>query len=561
MKPESWKQLDQLFHEALALPPDECDAFLNDACAGDDSLRHQVEALLSAHGKAGSFIEKPALEVEARFIAKDQTESTVGQTIGHYKIISQLGVGGMGEVYLAEDTTLGRKVAIKLLPADFTHDDDRVRRFQQEARAASALNHPNIITIFEIGEVENRHFIATEFIDGHTLRQHIGGSQSNSVGEESLTLEKLKLEEILSISIQIADALAAAHEVGIVHRDIKPENIMVRRRDSYVKVLDFGLAKLTDAANASIDPEGPTRAQVRTSVGIVMGTPSYMSPEQTRGATIDARTDVWSLGVVIYELIAGCPPFKRPTSSEVIALILEREPPPLALYARNVPVELERIVSKALTKDKEERYQTAKDLLVDLRRLKQRIDVEAEIDRNSQPREVQELRSDSVPARIVTAEQQTNATVIDVQKTTAAPATTSSIARIGKTARSRTGVILLGTLILAGAAGWFIWRRANVKWAEAQVPKIEALAQAQKFYEAYELAVPAQKYLPQDATITRLMPIISNTISVKTDPAGAQVYLRRFVPDDAGKSASRQLVGTTPLENLRVARAQLHSLH
>ena len=246
MKPESWKQLDQLFHEALALPPDECDAFLNDACAGEDSLRHQVEALLSAHGKAGSFIEKPALEVEARSIAKDQTESAVGQTIGHYKIISQLGVGGMGEVYLAEDTTLGRKVAIKLLPADFTHDDDRVRRFQQEARAASALNHPNIITIFEIGEVENRNFIATEFIDGHTLRQHIGGSQSNSVGEESRALEKLKLEEILSISIQIADALAAAHEVGIVHRDIKPENIMVRRRDSYVKVLDFGLAKLTD---------------------------------------------------------------------------------------------------------------------------------------------------------------------------------------------------------------------------------------------------------------------------------------------------------------------------
>src|SRR5215204_691823 len=179
MKSESWKQLDQLFHEALALPVDECDAFLNDACAGEDSLRQQVEALLSAHGKAGSFIEKRALEVEARSIAKDQIESTVGQTIGHYKIISQLGVGGMGEVYLAEDTTLGRKVAIKLLPADFTHDEDRVRRFQQEARAASALNHPNIITIFEIGEVENRNFIASEFIDGHTLRQHIGGSQSN----------------------------------------------------------------------------------------------------------------------------------------------------------------------------------------------------------------------------------------------------------------------------------------------------------------------------------------------------------------------------------------------
>jgi serine/threonine protein kinase len=386
MKPENWKQLDRLFHEALTLPPDERNVFINNACGGDDSLRHQVEALLSAHGKAGSFIEKPALEVEARSIAKDQTESAVGQTIGHYKIISQLGVGGMGEVYLAEDTSLGRKVAIKLLPVDFTRDDDRVRRFQQEARAASALNHPNIITIFEIGEVESRHFLATEFIDGHTLRQHIGGSQTTDA-DKSRTREQLKVNEILNIAIQIADALAAAHEAGIVHRDIKPENIMLRRRDSYVKVLDFGLAKLTDAANTSVDPEAPTKAQVKTGAGIVMGTPSYMSPEQARGATIDARTDVWSLGVVIYELVAGCPPFERSTPSEVIALILEREPPPLLRYARDIPAELERIVSKALTKDKEERYQTAKDLLVDLRRLKQRLDVEADIERNSQGRE------------------------------------------------------------------------------------------------------------------------------------------------------------------------------
>jgi serine/threonine-protein kinase len=314
----------------------------------------------------------------------------------------------MGEVYLAEDTSLGRKVAIKLLPVDFTRDDDRVRRFQQEARAASALNHPNIITIFEIGEVESRHFLATEFIDGHTLRQHIGGSQTTDA-DKSRTREQLKVNEILNIAIQIADALAAAHEAGIVHRDIKPENIMLRRRDSYVKVLDFGLAKLTDAANTSVDPEAPTKAQVKTGAGIVMGTPSYMSPEQARGATIDARTDVWSLGVVIYELVAGCPPFERSTPSEVIALILEREPPPLLRYARDIPAELERIVSKALTKDKEERYQTAKDLLVDLRRLKQRLDVEADIERNSQGREIDGNKS-VVPSREVTVKGSTVAT-------------------------------------------------------------------------------------------------------------------------------------------------------
>ena len=238
----------------------------------------------------------------------------------------------------------------------FTRDRDRLRRFQQEARAASALNHPNIITIFEIGEFAGRHFIVTEFIDGATLRQHFFGEGRHTSGKP------LRLREVLDIAIQTADALAAAHEAGIVHRDIKPENIMVRRRDRYVKVLDFGLAKLTEGPAAEVDTEAPTRTQVRTSAGLVMGTASYMSPEQARGEKVDARTDIWSLGVVLYEMVAGSAPFERSTPSEVIALILEREPPPLARYAREVPPELERIVNKALTKDKEERYQTAKDL-------------------------------------------------------------------------------------------------------------------------------------------------------------------------------------------------------
>ncbi len=380
MKPESWQQLDNLFHSALERVPEGRAAFLDGACAGDDQLRKQVEALLAAHEKAGSFIEGSAMEVEARRVAADPEDRAAefanGKAVSHYRIISPLGSGGMGDVYLAQDTVLNRQVALKLLPEYFTRDTDRLRRFQQEARAASALNHPNIITIYEIGQVDDRHFIATEFIDGETLRQKFFGQGTNTSGKQ------LRLRQVLDIAIQTADALAAAHEAGIVHRDIKPENLMVRRRDSYMKVLDFGLAKLTEDA---VDSESPTRAQVNTRAGIVMGTPSYMSPEQARGEQVDARTDIWSLGVVLYELVAGCVPFERSTPSEVIALILERAPPPLARYAREVPTELERIVSKALTKDREERYQTAKDVLIDLRRLRQQLEVKAEVDRLATP--------------------------------------------------------------------------------------------------------------------------------------------------------------------------------
>jgi len=279
----------------------------------------------------------------------------------------------MGEVYLAEDGRLGRKVALKLLSADFTRDVDRVRRFQQEARAASALNHPNIITIFEIGQFDTSHFIATEFIDGSTLRHRMYAGMST--------------REALDVAIQITTALSAAHSAGIIHRDVKPENIMLRP-DGFIKVLDFGLAKLTEKSAeweaAGGDPEAATRALVTTDPGIVMGTISYMSPEQARGLRADERTDIFSLGVVLYEMVAGRKPFDGGTISDVIALILGKEPPLLARYSQDVPAELERIATKALTKDREERYQTAKDMLIDLKRLKQRMDVQAELERTGQ---------------------------------------------------------------------------------------------------------------------------------------------------------------------------------
>ncbi|MBZ5537091.1 MAG: protein kinase [Acidobacteriia bacterium] len=291
-----------------------------------------------------------------------------GTSFSHYRILSLLGSGGMGEVYLAEDTRLGRKVALKLLPAEFIQDQERMHRFEQEARAASALNHPNIITIFDVGRVENFNFIATEFIEGETLRRYLAKA-------------KLSLRDAVDVAVQVAGALSAAHRVGIVHRDIKPENIMLRP-DGYVKVLDFGLAKLTEPTPS--DSESPTRATVKTETGVVVGTVSYMSPEQVRGAAVDARTDIFSLGVVLYEMVAGIPPFEGGSKSEVIAAILDREPPPLARYARDVPNEVERIVSKALRKDREVRYQTARDFQIDLKSLKEDLEFEAKRERVGQ---------------------------------------------------------------------------------------------------------------------------------------------------------------------------------
>jgi serine/threonine protein kinase/Tfp pilus assembly protein PilF len=290
--------------------------------------------------------------------------------LSHYRIVSKIGAGGMGEVYLAHDTKLDRRVALKVLPGDLAADQTRMRRFILEAKSASALNHPNIITIHEIEEIDSVNFIATEFIDGETLRQHISAG--------------MKLVEILEVAIQTASALAAAHAAGIIHRDIKPENIMVRR-DGYIKVLDFGLAKLAEPLGFLTDPEAPTQAMVNTGAGTVMGTVVYMSPEQAKGVKVDERTDLWSLGVVIYEMVTGHVPFFGETPTETISLILQKERTSLTHYGHEVPAELERIVNKALTKNCEERYQSAKDLLIDLRNLKRKLEVDAEIDRTVSP--------------------------------------------------------------------------------------------------------------------------------------------------------------------------------
>jgi serine/threonine protein kinase len=294
----------------------------------------------------------------------------IGKTIAHYQILGKLGEGGMGVVYKARDNHLDRLVALKVLPPEKVADPERKRRFVQEAKAASALNHPNIITIYGIDQVDSVHFIASEFIDGQTLR-------------ERMRKEPLKLGQALDLAVQISSALSAAHAAGIIHRDIKPDNIMLRR-DGIVKVLDFGLAKLTEPPPAQmVDTEAPTRAVVKTEPGVVLGTTIYMSPEQSRGLALDERTDIFSLGVVLYQMVAGRLPYEGKTTTEVLAeIISEHEPPPLARYSREVPVELERIVSKALRKDRGERYQTIKDLLLDLQSLKQALEFEKKLERS-----------------------------------------------------------------------------------------------------------------------------------------------------------------------------------
>ena len=290
-----------------------------------------------------------------------QTESITGSLIDHYRIVSLIGKGGMGEVYLAQDMQLGRQVALKLLSGDLTVQTERVRRFQQEARAASALNHPNILTIYQIGQTETAYFIATEFVEGETLR-------------ERLTRARMELQEAVDVAAQVASALGGAHAAGIVHRDIKPENVMIRR-DGIVKILDFGIAKLIEQ-DVQTDSEALTKMMMSTSPGVMIGTVAYMSPEQARGSTVDARSDIWSLGVMLYEMLAHHRPFEGPTMSHVIVSILEHEPAPLG---PDVPVDVQQIVSRALHKESKRRYPMINDMLAALQTTKENLHFAARV--------------------------------------------------------------------------------------------------------------------------------------------------------------------------------------
>src|SRR6266581_439391 len=369
MTPARLQTIEKIFRAALDQEPDQISTFLDTACEGDELLRRKVEALLASRQRVGSFIETSAVGIATRIIGNGQADSLVGRTIGHYKLSERIGTGGMGEVYLATDITAGRRAALKLLPTRFTGDAERLKRFQQEARAVVGLNHPNILTVYEIGEDHSTHYIASELIEGETLRQH-------------LTRGRMELIEAVDVAIQMASALAAAHNAGIVHRDIKPENIMLRP-DGYVKVLDFGIAKLAEQEVPVTIPTDEALLLVETNLGSILGTVRYMSPEQARGAPVDKGTDIWSPAVVLYEMVTGHAPFTGETPGEAMTSILEKEPPPLTSYITHTHAELKQIISTTLRKEREERYQSAHELLEALQSLRRSMEFKTALERST----------------------------------------------------------------------------------------------------------------------------------------------------------------------------------
>ncbi|MFZ0751891.1 MAG: serine/threonine-protein kinase, partial [Pyrinomonadaceae bacterium] len=361
-----WQRIKAIFHSAQECAPADRASFLDSACGGDDSMRQEVESLLAADETNEDFLRTPAYELMAGILTDEKTEFVAGQEVGSYTILSSLGAGGMGQVYLAQDARLPRKVALKLLSAEVARDERRVQRFEQEAQAASRLNHPNVCMILEIGTApDGRRFIAMEHIDGLTLR-------------DLMEQRPLAPAEALDLAIQVAAALAAAHAAGIVHRDIKPENLMLRP-DGYIKVLDFGIAKLSESLPRLEDHRKTSNNRVNTEPGMLMGTVRYMSPEQLREKPVDQRTDIWSLGAVLHEMVTGTTPFAAPTPNDTIALILGKQPAELN-FVNELPEELQQVIKKALTKDRDERYQTVKELASDLQKVRREFHSRSELD-------------------------------------------------------------------------------------------------------------------------------------------------------------------------------------
>jgi eukaryotic-like serine/threonine-protein kinase len=493
MTPERWQSIEKLFYAALERAPEERAAFVAEVCVGDDELRREVESLLSTHEHGGDFLEAAASDLAAEWIQKQQSQHQHSQVLGHFRLLTELGKGGMGEVWLAEDLRLRRKVALKLLPPEFTSQEDRLRRFEREAHAASALNHPNIITIYEIDQADGAHFIATELVEGRTLRDLLREGPMESANA-------------LDAAVQVAGALEAAHAAGIIHRDIKPENVMLRT-DGLVKVLDFGLAKLVKQQSAAVDTAASAALKTETTPGMVMGTVTYMSPEQVRGETLDARSDIFSFGVMLYEMASGRQPFVGQSTAETISAILTREPPRITEFSQGIHAGLQSIVEKALAKDKEKRYQTISELLGDLKGLKEGLE------RVQAKPLLWQIRRPGVAVPLV--------------------------------------VILLA---LGVAVTWFLNRNAKVRWAREQtLPVIESLSEQERYWEAFALAEQAEKFISGDPALMKLWPVVSRTVSIQTAPPGAAVYTKEY----SDQEGAWKYLGQSPLNDIKFPRGLL----
>ena len=437
--PQRWQRVKEIFEGALEKHGAEREAFLDRVCNGETEVREEVESLLRSYEVAGSFMESPAVAHAADAL---EQKLTAGQRVKHYQVVNLIGEGGMGEVYLATDTILGRRVALKVLPAFVSKDPDRLRRFTQEARAASRLSHPNVCVVHEIGETDDgRPFIAMEYVEGMTLRQRMRS-------------HALKLGDVLDIAIQVAEALTAAHEAGIVHRDIKPENIVIRP-EGYVKILDFGLAKLTERHKGATHTTMSTML-FNSSPGTVIGTAAYMSPEQARGVSVDERTDIWGLGVVLYEMASGRPPFTGETATDVVVAIVETDQPPISQHVEGVPPELERIVKKALRKDRNERYQIVKELAIDLRSLRRELELTSALERSITPG----VGYGSEYARASTRDRIIETKELQQARTTIEPARSSN----------RTWLLAAAAAVVLAIVGFGIYKMRPRNEAKMRVP-------------------------------------------------------------------------------------------
>jgi eukaryotic-like serine/threonine-protein kinase len=518
MSPEKWREISKIFHLASEKSADERSAFLKEKCAGDAELRREIENLLNAGAAEDSFIDSSKIGLAA---LEKPPKLAGGDRLGSFEIVKMLGAGGMGEVYLAKDLRLNRMVALKILPSDSAVDINANRRFLREAQAAAALEHPNICTTHEIGEQDGLSFIVMQYVEGETLAAKI-------------TAGSLKPSDALDIAMQVAAALSEAHARNIVHRDIKPANIIVAANNQ-VKVLDFGLAKRLVFDATETESSFKT---ILSQPGMIMGTVSYMSPEQIRGQEIDTRSDIWSLGVCLYEMLFGKTPFTGENSVEKLAAILYKEPEkPL-----ETPAELKKILARALEKEPAGRYQTAAEMIADLRHLRQEMEFAEQL---------------QIHATSGTTDKEIHETLAQFlsENPTIAIHTSAAQTRAMSAGNGWKKFAFYGLLTaVIGVGALFWWKSYRLGQARENLKKVEELARAEKNFEAYDLAMSVSDVLPADETLEKLLPTISDWLSVGSAPDGAKVYLRRFQPGRDGKFPERQLVGETPLKDLRIAR-------